>query len=248
MQISTATPPRLALGGGPEQFAYGHETGHQSWPQPAPFAYLKVPSHQPLVIDEAVRRLEPHALVRMEYARKQRHDAGADRDRKKADRQQRQPVARQELALRQLGQSPSGGGRLHRMLPKIGFGTSPVGFSRNQAEPGLTRDPFVRARRYRTKRRGQAWASDRSGSRSGRKQVKVGAARAQHDPGHADFDRPIPGGGVFKSPPRHENQSFRNRPISPCPRLGTPEGMWRRTNEGRESPCDAPPGKTDAEP
>ena len=35
------------VGRGPEQLAYGHETGHQSWPQPAPFAYLKVPVVSP---------------------------------------------------------------------------------------------------------------------------------------------------------------------------------------------------------
>ena len=62
------------------------------------------------------------------------------------------------------------------------------------------------------------------------------------------FRSPDPWGRRPKSPPRHENRSFRNRPISPCPRLGTPEGMWRRANEGGELPCDAPPGKTDAEP
>src|SRR3984957_6972459 len=126
-----------------EHLSDRHETGHQSRPQPAPFAGLKVPWHQPLMIDEAVRLVEPHDLVGMEYAREQRHDAGAYRHRQKADRQQRQPIARQEPALRRLGQSPSGGGKGHRTPPgRMDSRTYRVGSRRRKRNRRLG-DPLI---------------------------------------------------------------------------------------------------------
>ena len=104
-------------GGGrrPEQLAQAHENGEQSGPQPASRAQLEIPEgRQPLVIDETVRLFEPLDLVGMEYAWKQCHDAGADRDRQEADQEQRHPVAAQKSLWGQLVQSPSRYGIAHQ--------------------------------------------------------------------------------------------------------------------------------------
>ncbi len=119
MQKRTETPARPAEGGDPNSCPSAMNPaiipGHSQLRSPS----LEVPRLQSLVIDEAVRLFEPHDLVGMEYAWQQRHDAGAYRHRQEADRQQCEPIARQEAAFWRLGQSLSGAGKRHRTPSRL---------------------------------------------------------------------------------------------------------------------------------